>query len=369
MIMHVLRRIRPAGAYVLLVISGSIGALGAPFKVGLDYRNIPVNKPYNWRGARTHELSTMVWYPAAASAKEEFQWLGPAERPLFAAGRASVQAPVAESPAKYPMVVLSHGTGGSAIMMAWLGTALAANGYIAVAVNHPGNNAAEGYTVEGFSTWWERARDLSTVIDSMLVDPTFQSRIDAKRIGAAGFSLGGYTMIEIAGGHTRPADFIDFCGSPKADDLCKSPPEFPTLMKDFQNLSQTNAEFRAALRHANDSYRDPRVRAVFAIAPALGPAFAATDLAKISIPVEIVAGSADTIVPIESSAKYFAANIPRAKLTILPGVGHYVFLDVCTEQGRKMQPLLCTDGAGIDREAVHNKVVESAIAFLRSKLN
>ncbi len=367
--MRALGWIWPAGACVFLVFSGSIGALGAPFKVGLEYRSIPVNKPYNWRGARRHALSTMVWYPAAASAKEESQWLGPAERPLFAAGRASVQAPVAESPAKYPLVVLSHGTGGSAIMMAWLGTALAANGYIAVAVNHPGNNAAEGYTIEGFSTWWERARDLSTVIDAMLVDPTFASRIDAKRIGAAGFSLGGYTVIEIAGGNTRPADFIEFCRSPKADDLCKGPPEFPTLMKDFQKLSETNAEFQAALRHAGDSYRDPRVRAAFAIAPALGPAFAATDLAKISIPVEIVAGSADTIVPIESSANYLAVNIPGAKLTILPGVGHYVFLDTCTEQGREVQPLLCTDGPGIDREAVHNKAVELAIAFFRSKLN
>ena len=95
-------------------------------------------------------------------------------------------------------------------MMAWFGCTLAANGYIAVAVNHPGNNGAEGYTVLGFSTWWERARDLSTVIDAMLADPAFGSRIDARRIGAAGFSLCGYTVIEIAGGITVPADFTAF---------------------------------------------------------------------------------------------------------------------------------------------------------------
>ena len=40
-----------------------------------------------------------------------------------------------------------------------------------------------------------------------------------------------------------------------------------------------------------------------------GPAFRAASLAKISIPVEIVAGEADTNVPVASSAKYFAANI------------------------------------------------------------
>jgi predicted dienelactone hydrolase len=254
-------------------------------------------------------------------------------------------------------------------MMAWLGTALAANGYVAVAVNHPGNNGAEGYTVQGFSTWWERARDLSIVIDAMLSDEVFGSRIDPKRIGAAGFSLGGYTMIEIAGGITVPGDFTAFCKSPNADDLCKSPPEFPTLVEDLQKLSQTDAEFQAALRHAGDSYRDPRVRAVFALAPALGPAFPAAGLAKISIPVEIVAGSADTNVPIESSAKYFAANIPGAKLVILPQVGHYAFLDSCTEQGRQARPLLCTDGPGLDRDAIHDKAVQLALAFFESGLN
>lgn len=339
------------------------------FKVGLESRSIAVDKPYNWRGAQTHALSALVWYPADASAKEEPQWLGPPGRPLFAAGRASVKAPIAKSPARFPLVVLSHGTGGSAIMMAWLGTALAANGCIAAAVNHPGNNGADGYTVQGFSTWWERAKDLSVVIDAVLADSVFGSRIDPKRIGAAGFSLGGYTMIEIAGGITVPGDFTAFCKSPNADDICKSPPEFPTLVEDLQKLTQTDAEFQAALKHAGDSYRDPRVRAVFAMAPALGPAFPAAGLAKISIPVEIVTGSADTSVPIGSNAKYFEANIPGAKLVILPQVGHYAFLDSCTEQGRQARPLICTDGPGVDRDAIHDKTVALALTFFESNLN
>lgn len=48
--------------------------------------------------------------------------------------------------------MLSHGTGSSAIQLAWLGTVLARHGYIAVAVNHPGNNALEPYTAEGSSS-------------------------------------------------------------------------------------------------------------------------------------------------------------------------------------------------------------------------
>ena len=41
-----------------------------------------------------------------------------------------------------------------------VGAALAARGYIAVAVNHPGNNELAGYTTEGISLWWLRAVDL-----------------------------------------------------------------------------------------------------------------------------------------------------------------------------------------------------------------
>ena len=74
--------------------------------------------------------------------------------------------------------------------MAWLARALAARGYIVAAPNHPGNNALE-YTAEGFLVWWERARDLTTVVDTLLGDSELASRIEATRIGAAGFSLGG----------------------------------------------------------------------------------------------------------------------------------------------------------------------------------
>jgi predicted dienelactone hydrolase len=340
------------------------------FKVGRTFRKFtPPDKSYNWRGAKTHALVATVWYPAAASAVEH-----PADIPgmsqIFVLGSDAEDANLASAPAKIPMIVLSHGAGGSALTMSWLGTALAAQGYIAVAVNHPGNNGAETYTAQGFSTWWERARDLSVVIDSMLADPMFASHIDASRIGAAGFSLGGYTMIEIAGGITDVAAYKQFCASPQADNICKSPPEFPTLVEDFNNLSKNDADFQSALHHSGDSYRDPRIRAVFAIAPALGPAFRPASLDKINIPVMIVAGQGDMNVPIASSAKYLAANIPGAKLTIFPGnVAHYTFLDTCTEAGRKKLTLLCTDGEGVDRDAIHAKTAALAVEFFTSVLS
>lgn len=339
------------------------------FKVGVQNRTLTVDQPYDWRGAATHALTTVIWYPAEAAAVEKPQWIGPSQSPLFSAGSAAPEAPLVASPAKFPLIVLSHGTGGSALSIAWIGTALAAHGYIAAAVNHPGNNATEAYTAQGFSTWWERARDLSVVIDRMLADPTFGPRIDSHRIGAEGFSLGGYTMIEIAGGTTDVDAYLAFCKSPRADAICQSPPEFPDLVGQFNKLRDTDPEFQAALRHAADSYRDPRVRAVFALAPALGPAFTPASLRRIAIPVEIVAGASDPIVPLASSARYFAAHIPGAKLVILPGgVAHYTFLDSCTDAGRKRLPQLCADAPDVNRDAIHARANDLALGFFAAHL-
>ena len=174
------------------------------YKVGIAHRRFSPAGPYDWRDARMHALSAIVWYPAAATASEAPQWIGADSSPLARAGSAAADADLASAAAKFPLIVISHGTGGSASAMAWLGTRLAAHGYFAVAINHPGNNALEPYTVRGFTLFWKRAGDLSRAIDGMLADPRFGPHIDARRIGAAGFSLGGYTMIEIAGGEAPP---------------------------------------------------------------------------------------------------------------------------------------------------------------------
>ena len=344
---------------------------GRLYKVGIEQRKFIPAGPYNWRGAQTHALLVTIWYPADSGAEEQMQWIGPAEAPLFNAGKAIPDAKVAVSLERFPLIVLSHGTGGSAMIMGWLGAGLAAHGYIVAAVNHPGNNGTEQYTMQGFVLWWERARDLSVVIDKMLADDEFGSSIDPKRIGAAGFSLGGYTMIEIAGGITQRSLYLDFCKSPKADAMCTDPPEFPGLTARFMQAEQTagsDPEMQASLEHAGASYRDPRVRAVFALAPALGPTFQVESLKKISIPVAIVDGDADSNVPVATSAEFFAKTIPHAKLTLLPDVGHYVFLDSCTYQGRKARPGLCNDGPDVNRDAVHANVVRLAAEFFGAKL-
>jgi predicted dienelactone hydrolase len=252
--------------------------------------------------------------------------------------------------------------------VAWLGEALAAHGYIAAAVNHPGNNAIDGYTVPGFTLWWLRARDLSAVIDGLLADPTFGPRIDQKRIGAAGHSLGGYTVLALAGGIATPNRLRKFCRSHVAEPLCMPLPEFPDIRAKAEALKNSDPEYRRSLALSDQSYRDPRVRAVFAMAPALGPAFQPDSLTHISIPVSIVVGGADESVG-TGTVQALAAAIPHAKLTVLPApTGHYVFIGVCLDAARAALPQGCNDPPRVDRAAIEANTADLAQTFFARTL-
>ncbi len=355
-------------ALLLILLAAVNGARAdAIFKVGVTTREFIPAEPYDWRGAGTHVLRATIWYPAAADAREEPQWIGPPFVPYFGAGSAAADAAPAAGSGR-PLVLLSHGTGGMAAGLAWLGTALAAHGFIAVAVNHPGNNALEDHTVDGFSLWWLRAVDLTAVLDAMLGDETFGSRIDPARIGAAGYSAGGYTVVAVAGGISEPVQFQAFCRSALADASCKPPREISDMRQKSLVRLSSDPDFRQRYARADNSYRDGRVRAVFAMAPGLVPMFTPESLGRISIPVSIVAGEADEVVPAVSNAEALAHAIPQATLTLVPHAGHFVFFDTCTALGRLVIRDACRDLDNVDRDAVHAETIELALDFFTANL-
>lgn len=335
--------------------------------VGLATRVFHPTATRNWRGAARKELRCILWYPTPASTVESRQVIGPPGTPLFEAGSAAPDADFEPSLAKFPLVVLSHGTGGSAIQLAWLGTALARAGFIAVAVDHPGNNSHEPLTAEGFTLWWERATDLSEVIDGVLADPEFSPHVDTTRIAAAGFSIGGYTVIEIAGAITDVSVLYDKCRQHPDTVVCHVP-EMKDVGTPDQMLQAVRRSSGESLARSADSFRDPRVKAVFAIAP-FGEAFTADSLHAIRIPVDIVAGNADPILPIGDNADWVRAHVRNAQETILPGgVAHYTFLDTCTAAGKSAVGVYCADAAGVDRDAVHAQVAGMAVTFFNRAL-
>lgn len=331
--------------------------------VGRVQQHILPPGPRHWRGAAQPGLGVTIWYPALPDPGHAAPT--PPEGPIFV----PVPGLVGTGPAagRHPLLLLSHGTGGSANSLEWLAAGLAARGYIVAAVDHPGNNALEPVTRDGFQLWWERATDLSQMLDALLADPTMGPHIDASRIGAVGFSLGGYTVLALAGGRVDPAAFAAFCASDRADAICR-PPEMDRMAAGAAT-SAPSPETLASLGRARDSYRDVRVKAVFALAPALGQAFTAESLASITVPVALSGGEQDVTVPVDTNIRHLARLIPGATLRLYPGAGHYSFLGRCRPALMKDLAFICVDGPGVDRDALHRQSIEAADRLFASTLS
>ncbi|HVA63358.1 MAG TPA: hypothetical protein VNF74_06520 [Terriglobales bacterium] len=113
---------------------------------------------------------------------------------------------------------------------------------------------------------------------------------------------------------------------------------------------------------------DPRVRAVFAMAP-VGIYFNRAGLAGVHVPVSIVLGGADAVLPRAANAARIRAELPqRPEYRVIPGAGHFVFLAPCTAWLRAQAPLICNDPPGVDRAAVHVQLVDEAARFFRAHL-
>jgi predicted dienelactone hydrolase len=355
---------------VLVAACESTAALAAdsggavPYHVGAAARVFHPDVARNWRGAQTEALVTRIWYPVDAAIPETPHAMGDSP---FQAHPSASGAPLSPAHARYPLLVLSHGTGGTAETLDWLASALAANGYIVAGVNHPGNNALEPVTLDGFLLWWERATDLSEVLDGVLADPVLGPRVDTARIGAVGFSLGGYTVLELAGARTDLRRFQDFCTSPAADAICH-PPEMKRLPGGPVKPTTFSPATTASMARSGDSYRDARIKAVFAIAPALGEAFGSDAFAGVDIPISLTAGTDDPIAPIATNIQRIASLMPSAKVSMVPGALHNTFLDTCIPAMADQAAALCNDGPGVDRDAVHAQTVERALAFFKDTL-
>ncbi len=328
--------------------------------VGVTTRVFHPTAMRNWRGDAQKSLRCTIWYPASDTAVEVRQTVGDPSDPLFEAGMAAPGAPFAPSVYAWPLVLLSHGTGGSAIQLAWLGTALARAGFIAVAVDHPGNNSLAPMTPEGMALWWERATDLSEVLDGMLADGEFGPRIDPKLVAAAGYSLGGYTVLEIAGARTDIQRLFELCAKNDDNAVCHVP-EAHGMGSVDDILRATRKTSGESLARSGESFRDPRIKAVFAIAPALGFTLTEESLREIKRPVEMVVGDADRIAPADTNADYVQTYVHGAGVTLLPKVSHYTFLDTCTAAGKKVLPRYCADD--VDRDAIHAQVAGQAVGF------
>lgn len=137
-----------------------------------------------------------------------------------------------------PLVVFSHGMGGSREGYSYLGANWAARGYASLHVQHAGSDARlwSGNPFEMVSRLQSaaneaeavsRVRDLGFALDEVLADPQLAAAIDAGRILAAGHSYGANTALLAAGAaFARPQGTLSYRDSRIVGAVIISAPPF-----------------------------------------------------------------------------------------------------------------------------------------------
>lgn len=304
-----------------------------------------------------------VWYPAAGGSAEQRIDVGPAGTPYFLIGAVAPNAAFVDAKPR-PVILFSHGFGGTARIMAWFGIPLARAGYVVVAVDHPGNNGADKMTPAGALMPWDRVQDLGAALAAVEADPTVGPHLDGRRVGVAGFSAGGFTSLVAAGAQVDMNRWLAFCRANPADGVCRPQKEFPLSQADAARALAAPA-LAGEVAHSGDDHRIPAVRAAFAISPAIVQALTPDGLRHVLVPVAIVLGDADPVAPPATNGRIAATYIPHAELKVLPGVGHYDFLATCTRAGQAALDL-CRDERPQDPS--HQAAIDMALAFFNRTL-
>ena len=281
-----------------------------------------------------------IWYPSQAAAKPVS--LGPTTMTV------AFNAPV--NGKALPMVVMSHGTGGSLLGHFDTGIALADAGYVVVAMNHTGDNYADQSRSADIM---DRPRQVSRVIDHMLSTWEGHEAIDPKRIGMFGFSSGGFTALASIGGIADFSKIGPMCRQYPADFACQ------LIAK-----SQT-----PVVVPAPTVVTDARIKAAVVAAPALGFTFSPDGLKNVKVPVQLWRAENDVVVPHPRYAESVRLAMPEApEYHVVPNAGHYDFLAPCSDALTSMAPVICTSSPGLDRAAFHADFNSVVVKFFKNTL-
>lgn len=308
-------------------------------------------------GGRSLDMG--IWYPAKGSRTPT----PVGDNPAF------VSLPVVKdaqpTPGRHPLVVMSHGYGGNWTNQAWLADALVRQGYIVAATNHPGTTSRDMNTPMS-GRLWERPHDLSRVIDALLMDSALASLIASDRIAVIGHSLGGWTAIEIAGGRLDP-------GRLTAD--CQTHPVLAACAVYREIHAGEDSASKAML---GTDLKDMRVKAAVSLDLGLARGFDPASLAAVDVPVLVIAaGAPNPKIPARLESGYLADHLPAAttRYVELADAAHFSFLPICKPGAAAMieeetpgDGIVCQDGGGHDRAAIHQQVADLIIAFLMDAL-
>jgi predicted dienelactone hydrolase len=301
-----------------------------------------------------------VFYPSATA--KGVSWRGPYE--LEATGNAP---PI---PGAKPLVVISHGHGGSDLGHHDLATYLAGRGFIVATITHPKDNFRDSSGDGHPAVLVGRPVQVSAAISFLLQSSRWQPLIDPNRIGVAGFSNGGYTSLLLVGAVPRFTNLVRHCRL-HADDrnICGPLAELEAAAARHGGRPEEAIDDLQRSLHKWGNTDDPRVKAAFVMAP-FSSMFDAAGLAHIDRPVFLYYGQHDQVLLPRYNVLHIAPHIRTlVGLRMIPNAGHYVFLAPCSRELARGNADICQDPPGVDRVAVHRQLNPAALAFYQKTLS
>lgn len=299
-------------------------------------------------------LQARLWYPAGTSGA--LTSIGGRDGSFPGIAVVENAPPAAGS---HPLVLLSHGFGGNWRNLNWLASELAGRGYVVAAPDHPGTTTFDKRPEQAVRLW-ERPHDLSRVLDAVSTNPGLAGPIEAGRIAAIGHSLGGWTVMALAGGRYDASRLPANC-SPAP--LCAA-----LTVLGLRGGGADPAKLGADLR-------DARIGAVVSLdlGPALG--FTPQSLAAVRIPVLVFAAGTPVpgIAALKQDSDYLVSALPQATTRYLPipDATHFSFMQLCLPEApaaiEKIAPgesFVCRDGGARDRSALHRQIADEILSFL-----
>jgi predicted dienelactone hydrolase len=331
--------LRPWFLALVLMLYGSDVAMGAAVarNVGFEELQIP--------NGEEPPLVIGIWYPTAAPAQKHE--LEPFKQDV------ALDAPVAG--AHLALVVISHGGGASYASHYDTALALAHAGLVAAAVSHAGDDSDDQSQVLKL---WRRPAQLRRLISYMLGEWPAHDRLDAERIGAFGFSNGGFTVLVAAGGIPDLRKIDPYCRANPGHDLCLA-------------LKQAGVGSVVALPIPSGAWTpDPRIRAVVSAAPAFGFTFDRAGLRNVQVPVQLWRAADDRHQPNPWYEEVVRNALPRVPdYHVVAHAGHYDFLPPCSARLAEAAPQICVDPLGFDRTAFHRVFNAQVVRFFQSALH
>ena len=302
---------------------------------------------------RDEPMQVHTWYPATGGVQ---QTIG--ENAVFVGE--PILANAQATPGKYPVILLSHGSGGNAANLSWIASFMASKGAIVMAPNHPGTTSGDSIQKETTKIW-ERPMDFRSMLDDIERLLPAGTKRDEARTGIMGFSLGGYSALSLAGARASKFAYISYCKKNRSNFDCG------WLADGGVDLEQINQE------KYDMSHKDNRISFSIAVDPALSAAYKSDSLSAIEVPVSIINLGDKEHIPAAINAREIPGQIPDATYHEIKGSSHFSFLGLCTKKAKYILLLtgedpICTDPDGSERTVIHAEIKSLISTFLDQQL-